>query len=223
MALTSKALLLKAHSFRRLILSDSQLQGAQLNFAQLQGAKLTGTKLEATSLYGAPLQGASLQEATISATQLSYAFLWRTNSSAPIIRLGEGHPQVISLKNAKWAPVWSASGNDALPWSDEAYQALKRMMEPLAPQPSNWDNEMVRLSRLDCAGGDRTLASCDLSANIPPEAANWRRALEDAQVDNSTFARAWTEGIKAVLCTDDDNGTFYFAGGRSSISRQRFR
>jgi hypothetical protein len=52
-------------------------------------------------------------------------------------------------------------------------------------------------------------------ANVPAEAKDWQNTLEAAQVDNSTFARAWTQGIKAVLCTGEDNGAFYFAGGRS--------
>jgi uncharacterized protein YjbI with pentapeptide repeats len=199
-------------------LSDSQLQGASLIFAQLQGAKLTGSKLDATSLYGAQLQGASLQEAIISATQLSYAFLWRTNSSARIIRLREGQPQVVSLNNTRWGPVSSASGNDALPWTDETYQALKRIIEPIARPPDSWDNQMARVSRLDCASADHTLASCDQSAKAPAEADAWRKTLEGAQVDNSTFARAWAQGIKAVLCSGEDDGAFYFAGGRSHRS-----
>jgi hypothetical protein len=89
------------------------------------------------------------------------------------------------------------------------------MIEPIARPPNGWDNEMSRVSRLDCASADRTLASCDQSAKIPAEADAWRKTLEGAQVDNSTFARAWAQGIKAVLCTGEDNGAFYFAGGRS--------
>ena len=194
---------------------DAQLQGAWLNFAQLQGARLLGARLEATSLYGAQLQGASVQEASIFATQLSEAFLWRTNTTSPPTRPGAGHPGVVSLADVKWGPVWSAHGPDTLPWNEETYQALKRVMEPLAPPPSNWDNQMQRVSRLDCANADPTLASCDASANVPTEAKDWQNTLENARVDNSAFARAWAQGIEAVICQGEDNGAFYFAGGRS--------
>jgi uncharacterized protein YjbI with pentapeptide repeats len=197
-------------------LTDAQLQGAWLSFAQLQGARLTGTRFEATSLYGAQLQGASLQEAIISAIQLSEAFLWRTNSTAPIIRLGEGHPEVVSLVNPKWGPLWQAPGNSApIPWDENAYRTLKRTIEPLAPPPNSWDNQMLRVSRLDCASADRALASCDPSVNGPAETETWQTTLENARVDNSAFARAWGQGIEAVVCTGEDNGSFYFAGGRS--------
>jgi uncharacterized protein YjbI with pentapeptide repeats len=199
-------------------LVDAQLQGAWLNFGQLQGTRLLGAKFAATSLYGAQLQGASLQEASIIATQLSKAFLWRTNTNSQVTRPGQGQPVVVSLEDVKWGPVWSAHGPDTLPWDEEAYQALKRVTEPLAPPPSDWDNEMLRVSRLDCTSADGTLASCDPSTNVPAEAKDWENKLEKARVNSATFAMAWTQGIKAVLCTGEDNGMFYFAGGRSSRS-----
>jgi hypothetical protein len=161
------------------------------------------------------LQGASLQEAVIFATQLSEAFIWRTNSGSPPLALGAGLPNAVGLVNARWGP--EAPGNNAtVPWNEEAYQALKRMMKPIVPPPNTWDNQMLRLSRLDCASSDRILASCDPSANLPAEAKAWQSTLENARVDNSAFAKAWAQGIEEVMCAGEGHGWFFsFTGGRS--------
>jgi hypothetical protein len=112
-------------------LALAQLQGATLDLAQLQGASLAGARLQGASLAGARLQGASLVEAHLQgasleravpeATDLSGAFLWRTNRATPpskvsAIRLSGG---------TTWLPLWWKERGHDHPWDAKAYQALR--------------------------------------------------------------------------------------------------
>ena len=62
------------------------------------------------------------------------------------------------------------------------------------------DDSLDRISRLDCNNPDRTLASCDPSLPPPPEAAGWRRSLEDARVDEAAYAKALAAALKTLVC-----------------------
>jgi uncharacterized protein YjbI with pentapeptide repeats len=194
----------------------AQLQGAWLTFSQLQGARLSQARLEAASLYGAELQGTSLQEATMLATDLSEAFLWRTNStSLPPSALTA--PAAIRQVNVKWQPLSRANGNTANPWNDKAYHALESAIESLPPG-DNRDDALKRIQSLDCANPDKTLASCDPSAESPSQARDWRKLLEDARADGSDFAEAAARELETIVCAQQDAGAFLFTGAFSERS-----
>jgi uncharacterized protein YjbI with pentapeptide repeats len=194
---------------------DAQLQGAWLMFSQLQGARLSQARLEAASLYGAELQGASLQEATMFASDLSEAFLWRTSTSRP---LATGVvPAFVSQINVKWSPLSRANGDKAEPWNDKAYRALRSAIESLPPGDNRAD-ALKRIQSLDCANPDKMLESCDPSAESPPQAMDWRKMIENARVDKSDFAKASTDEIESLVCTDQDAGAFLFTGSFSKRS-----
>jgi hypothetical protein len=51
---------------------------------------------------------------------------------------------------------------------------------------------------------NKTLASCDPSAAPPPEALEWRKALEAASVDEKAYAEALVKALKELVCSGGD-------------------
>ena len=194
------------------LLYGAQLQGASLNGAELQGAVLAGAQLRGASFAGAQLQGASLQQAGLEATHLSRALLWRTNRAAPSTA-DVAQPAAVRLANAPdtWLPRWRDDDGKIQPWSDKAYQDLRQMMESLSPS-SQRDRALERIRRLDCANPDPSLASCDPSLPPPPEAAAWRKFLEDARVDDAAYAKALAVALQALVCSGDADAAYVLRG-----------
>jgi hypothetical protein len=185
-------------------LGGVQLQGASLNFAQLQGADLSG----------AQLQGASLQKIQLQAADLSSALLWRSKGDIAIqaaVRLPDSPDQ--------WLPSWEDSDRKVRPWNNEAYQHLRQVMESLPDNPylrqiiaslspsALRDQALDRIRRLDCANHDPTLASCDPGPSVllPPEAARWRKSLEDARVAEPDYTKALGLVLKPLICAGGDD------------------
>lgn len=84
-------------------------------------------------------------------------------------------------------------------------------MEPLPPgDPRN--RALERIRSLDCANPDTTLASCDPAAALPPEAAAWRKALEDARVDDADYAKALAAELKVLVCSGDRDTAYVLRG-----------
>ena len=205
-------------------LPDAQLQGASLDaaalhgatlvHAKLQGASLGGTELKGADLSFAERQGASLEHAFIGATDLSYALLWRTNGPQAQDFLTElwlsgtrAKPTEVRLPEdpSTWLPVFRAAeqspGEEE--WTEETYKGLQQLMDSIPPGPSR-DMANERIQRLDCAGHDLKLASCDFSANPPFEATAWRKSLEGARVDDQTYGKALAAQMKRLACSDGD-------------------
>jgi Pentapeptide repeats (8 copies) len=208
-------------------LEDAELQGASLEFAQLQGALLDGTKLQGASLAGAQLQGASLQRADLHATDLRSALLWRTNRiGKSIAAFDVTPPSDTYLRDSQdqWLPVRRDKVviPETRPWKDGAYGDLRKQIESLPEGPLR-KQALDRIRTVDCSNPDKTLASCDLSVPLPPEAEAWRKLLEHSRVDESAYAKALARALKSLLCSGSEHTLFalrsLLVGQRPSLSR----
>ena len=74
------------------------------------------------------------------------------------------------------------------------------------------DTALNRIRSLDCANPDPTLASCDPDPSLPPEAAAWRKALEDARVDDAAYAKALAAALKTLVCSGGDDAAYVLRG-----------
>ncbi len=80
------------------------------------------------------------------------------------------------------------------------------------------DGALERIKSLDCANPDTRLASCDSSIAPPPQATAWRKALEDARVDDAAYTKALAGKLKTLICANGDDaahvprGLFQFGG-----------
>jgi uncharacterized protein YjbI with pentapeptide repeats len=193
-------------------LIGAQLRGASLGSAQLQGAFLDGAELQGASLVRAQLQGASLQQASLLATDLQGALLWRTNAPPGVIR--PDAPAAIRLVNSvgDWRPVWLNEKGDIQSWDDKAYQDLRKAIEALSAGVRR-DLALQRISRLDCASSDKTLASCDPAAPAPPGAVAWRQTLEAASIDEGAYEEALVKTLRSLVCSGGDDAIYLMHGG----------
>jgi uncharacterized protein YjbI with pentapeptide repeats len=195
-------------------LFGAQVQGASLNAAQLEGATLDAANLGGASLGYANLQGASLQQTLLRATDLTMAFLWRTNRAdripgAPLPTA----PSHVRLPDAPdhWLPIWRDGQGNVHPWNDAVYQDLRRMIESL-PAGLPHDQALESIRRVDCANSDPTLPSCDPSAPMPAQAAQWRKSLEEARADDAAHAKALAEELRLLVCSGDDQALYIMRG-----------
>jgi uncharacterized protein YjbI with pentapeptide repeats len=197
-----------------------QLHGATLDSAQLQGASLLSAQLPGATLDSAQLQGAFLQEANLEAADLSNTFLWRTSGPLPKLPEASKHIKLTdpSIAPDTWRPSWRDRDNNIRPWNNEAYRALRRVMESV-PAGELRDRALNVIRSLDCA--DKTLASCDPDVPLPREAAAWREALEAANVDNETYAAALAKTLKELVCSGGDNDAIHILRGVGFQSRLR--
>ena len=183
----------------------ADFQGASLHSANLQGVSLENAQLQGASLTGAQLQGATLQAAVVDATDLSGAFLWRTNISEPNLP----QPKAIRLSSP---PDW----RPPQPLDDKTYRDLTENIKRLS---SGYEGSLDTINRLDCSSSNKTLASCDPSLSPPPEAVEWRSALENAaRIDESDYASALAASLKTLVCSDGEEAT-YILRGRGFQSR----
>jgi hypothetical protein len=75
-----------------------------------------------------------------------------------------------------------------------------------------------RIRSLDCAELDKTLASCDTSAPLPPEASAWRKSIEDAGVEYLPYVKALAAVAKTTICSGDDASPDVLRGMMRGIS-----
>jgi hypothetical protein len=156
---------------------------------------------------------ASLQSASLQATDLSDAYLWRTNTPfAP--------NTAVSLSSVKlpdspqtWSPVANSDPNSlaVYPWTDKSYQSLRRLIESL-PFGDLRNQALGRIRRLDCASGDTSLVSCDSLAPATIEAASWREQLQNAGVDDAAFDKALATTLKPLVCSADKDSIYILRG-----------
>jgi uncharacterized protein YjbI with pentapeptide repeats len=202
-------------------LEAAQLQGANFGYARLHGTSLTeahlqgvyfgSAQLQGASLVDAQLQGASLQLAHLQATDLSNALLWRTNR--PALPHNLGSRTAVRLSGDQWMPLLRDDDNDNefSPWNSKAYEDLHKMIESLLPGVLR-DEALYRIRRLDCANPDKALASCDPSVQPPPQAADWRKALEAVGVDDAAYLRALAQILGALVCSPDEDAIYIVRG-----------
>jgi uncharacterized protein YjbI with pentapeptide repeats len=193
-------------------LAHAQLQGASLFQTQLQGASLVNANLRGATLVAAQLQGAWLQGAALEVTDLSDAYLWRTNG-ATTLKGDVAKVVAVRLPSAPntWLPLWKDGGHKVHPWNDTAYRDLRHKMESLPP--GLWrDPALDGIRRLDCGNPDTTLASCDASLAPPPEAAAWRTSLEGAGVDVPIYVKALAAAFKALVCSGSNDPAYALRG-----------
>jgi uncharacterized protein YjbI with pentapeptide repeats len=203
---------LKSAQLQGASLDRAQLQGASLDFAQLQGASLAGAQFQGASLEFAQLQGASLQQASLPASDLSQALLWRTNA-APGGFEARDVPGAVRLHDStdQWQPAWSNERGERPPWNDKAYQDLTKAMDSIPPGNSR-DEALDRIRKLDCANPDKMLASCDPSADPPPEAVAWRKALEAARVGDDAYRGTLANVLKDLVCSSGEDAIYVVRG-----------
>ena len=189
-------------------LDGAQLQGASLDGVQLQGAALDSAQLQGASLDSAQLQGVSLPDAVLEVTDLSDARLWRANSPTPPSKVSAlGMPS----GDDTWQPEWEDQDGNPQPWDDKAYQDLREQMESL-PANELRDQAVERISRLDCANPNPTLASCEPNAPAPPEAIAWRKTLEAASVEKKVYAEALAKTLRGLVCSGGDDAIHVVRG-----------
>jgi hypothetical protein len=139
---------------------------------------------------------------------LSAAFLWRADFGAT--SKGDA-AALVALRlppaSDQWRPVWMNSGNNVDPGENDGYQDLRKGMK-LIPAGLLRDKALDRIRRVDCANPDSTLASC----SPPVDDTSQQKSLEDARVDDSTYAKSLAAVLKDLVCNGVDNGAFYFTG-----------
>jgi hypothetical protein len=118
----------------------------------------------------------------------------------------------LPLASDQWLPVWMKSGNKVEPWKSDGYQDLRKRME-LIPSGPLRDKALDRIRRVDCANPDSTLASC----SPPVDESSQQKSLEDARVDDSTYAKSLAAPLKDLVCNGVDDGAFYFTGRFSIV------
>jgi len=221
-------------------LAGARLQGASLAGARLQGASLVNAQLEGALLSYAQLQGASLYGADLHVVDLSNALLWRSDNDNDATLVVPRVPSVFDYVSGQWPPlgaitsarfnrrevtlaalrlpdapdqwrpVWRVE-DDVHLWNDATYLHLRETIESLPPGVLR-DQALDRIGRLDCSKGGTSLASCDTSAPEPPKAAAWRKALEDARVDDATYAGALAAELETLVCSGDTNAGYILRG-----------
>jgi hypothetical protein len=86
------------------------------------------------------------------------------------------------------------------------------------PAGESRDDALERIQRLDCAKPDPTLASCVSSADPPPEAATWRKALEAASVSDDAYRDALAGVLRGLVCSGGDDA-IYISRGAGFLAR----
>jgi uncharacterized protein YjbI with pentapeptide repeats len=201
-------------------LMGAQLQGSSLFRAHLEGASLDGVRLEGASLREAWLWGSALQGAVLQATDLSGAFLWRTNSAARVTGDNKKIAAVLLPVSAnQWLPIWSDGHNKVMPLNNKVYENLHQAIESLPPGYVR-NQALENIQGLDCANPDAALASCDPSVLPPPEAAAWRKSLEDARVDEPAYTKSLATSLNKLVCSGGDSAAFVLGGIASPFSNR---
>jgi uncharacterized protein YjbI with pentapeptide repeats len=191
----------------------AQLQGARLDEAQLQGARLDE----------AQLQGAALVGAVVNATDFSNAFLWRTDwgkigpANLGAVRLNEATTwepikKESTINNVVPGPVtYIFSSEKQVPWNANAYAELRDLIDSI-PEGETRDAAQRRIERLDCTNPDKSLASCDPAATLPPDVSVWQQKLNAASVDNATYAKELATELRNLVCATNVNAVHIWRG-----------
>jgi hypothetical protein len=106
------------------------------------------------------------------------------------------------------------SGSPPAPlWTDAAYVAFREFIEHEVPEGERRNEALHRVSVLDCTKtGNTTLASCDPSAATPNVVEQWKKKIEAANVDWSSYSNAVAAIFGDLVCTDDPDRTYVLRG-----------
>ena len=126
----------------------------------------------------------------------------------PRLTLRKPSPSGFRTRPRRGGHFRKVGGNEIRPWSDEAYQDLRRNIGSL---PSGYlrDAALERIGRLACAN----FASCDPQPP-PPEATAWQKSLADAKTTDAAYEKILAAVLSAVICKGQDGGLFYLPPGR---------
>jgi hypothetical protein len=141
---------------------------------------------------------------------LSFALLWRSNGGSPS-RGDAASLAMIRVPNSAnaWSPVGNEDGK-VQPW--DGAERLRKTIDSL-PAGQLRDQAFDRIEVLDCANPDKTLASCNPSVPPTPEAAEWRKRLEDARAtDDQAYAEALASELESMVCSSDEQATYVVRG-----------
>jgi uncharacterized protein YjbI with pentapeptide repeats len=224
------------------LLDLAELQGASLYGTELQGASLENAQLEGSSLELAHLQATDLWDAFLWRSNRSSAPPGFEQSKAP--QLGSVR---FSKGSDIWLPLWQdlmskkssfnfetayptlrqamdypalLLGSDSEPvllWNENTYQDLLSALKSI-PSGILRDLAMDRIRSLDCGEIDKTLASCETSAPLPPEASAWRKSIEEAGVEYLPYTKALAAVAKTTICSGDDASLDVLRGMMRGIS-----
>jgi hypothetical protein len=92
------------------------------------------------------------------------------------------------------------------------------LVESLQPEVASLQSEdlrkeaLKRIQSLDCANPNTTFASCDPTAETPPAAATWRKALESAREDDEAYAKALAKVLNNLVCSGDEEAIHVVRG-----------
>jgi hypothetical protein len=140
------------------------------------------------------------------------AILWRTNPATPT--LWETSAIRFPDSSKAWEPLfWKDTANNRIAWTSAEYTELRNELDSIPKDERA--QALQRVERLDCSNPDLTLTPCDPSRPPSRAAAEWQKLLEMARVDDATYIKALASVLRAAACVNQDNGGFYFAGGRS--------
>jgi uncharacterized protein YjbI with pentapeptide repeats len=210
-------------------LDGAQLQGALLDFALLPGASLEGAQLQGAWLTSAKLQGANLSGQRLLGANLDGAFLWRAQLQGAV-------PENILNREIHWGPENIFYPNGEIHWDpfqgsppaplwtpDAAYAALREFIEHEVPEGQRRNEALHRVSVLDCTKTGNTLASCDPSAATPDIVEQWKRKIEAANVDWSSYRNAVAAIFGDLVCSDAPDRIYVLRGllRREQIALER--
>lgn len=204
------ASLAKAH-LQGASLNGAQLEGASLDAAKLQGASLDKARLQGASLFGTQLQGASLNGAELRSASLKDAYLWRAD-------WGELEPKAmkpILFVQPKWeavSPAFNGQGVQDEPWTDHAYDELRRSIEKEVTQDNRRDDALERIARLDCKKSGDDLAPCKPYAEPPPKVRMWRAILESTRADDTAYEQELAKLLRSSVCAPEANAIHILRG-----------
>lgn len=179
-------------------LGVSNFSGASLVSAQLQGAALVSSQLWGASLERAQLQGAFLVSG-FAATDMRQAFLWRAYGEPDYV-------WEVLASELTWGPQFLDKSDKPTPWTQDKYQALRKMMVRDVPPDKYQTDALTRIEALDCEKEKFALTdqiSVDL-ASCEPRADPLVEKLGKASVDNTTYIKFLATVLGDAVCEGKD-------------------
>jgi uncharacterized protein YjbI with pentapeptide repeats len=174
-------------------LKNARLEGAVLDGSQLQGAILEGAFLDGASLRGTQLQGATFTAASLFSTDLNRAFLWRASG-------GDTRSIIGAVSDGgNWLPQYQVQTqhglSEEMPWTAEAYQSLREMLQREVPDGSLKERALQSVEVLACAKDP-----CNFSDSATPAMQEFKRAIDQAQVDRDAYLVALAKTLGDEIC-----------------------
>jgi uncharacterized protein YjbI with pentapeptide repeats len=220
-----------------------QLMGASLDNAQVQGASLVAVNLSGASLFQTRLQGATvinsqIWAASLESAQLQGGSLWWSGFAAADLRkaavwraFGQSDMSELLVSQLTWGPQYLDEGGQLVPWTQETYLALRRIIERELSPGEHRTDALKRIERLDCekkridpfsefkTGRDPIfltkqtprsgeisidLAPCDPKANALSSSIEWRPFFEKAATNENNYTNYIASVLGDLVCEGKD-------------------